>query len=422
MILGGSSVAGVAESGAPHPRVMAPVRLRERLAAGGFILLFPVFVLYHYGISAGWWSAVMGGMFGAATALVAALAIVSVPLTRRPSERLSSMHVVFLMMLAYMAAWSLANLPFVPYRELRDAVLAESFATLIIWIAVFFIGAQFPRDAGAISRVNTVGMLLIVLCFGHAFYDGGFPAGPFLAFANADEGDHSTYQGIGRSLLAVGTVAAVARDPYSVRAMVVLIATALLLLALGSRAHFFVLCLVLVLQMLLLTVRARTRWLGITGLIITGVVALASVSFFLETRAAEIFDLASSSSWEERGMANVRAMEIIAARPWTGAFGYHAWDDAGYAHNALSAWTEYGLFGFISFLLAMFTGLALSVSGYFRYRAEGAWLLALYMNLICIVLALASEPIMSSVFPPLAWGFTIRALRSTHFADRHLAR
>jgi hypothetical protein len=36
--------------------------------------------------------------------------------------------------------------------------------------------------------------------------------------------------------------------------------------------------------------------------------------------------------------------------------------------------------------------------------------------MVAILLAVVSEPIMSSVFPALAWGFTIRAQRINRYA------
>ena len=116
---------------------------------------------------------------------------------------------------------------------------------------------------------------------------------------------------------------------------------------------------------------------------------------------------------EERGHANDQALAIIAEHPLAGSFGYHAWDSAGYAHNALSAWTQYGLVGFALFSITMAAATAIALAGIAKTRGrEPAWHLALQFNVIAIVLAIASEPIMSSVFPALAWGFTIRALRN----------
>lgn len=422
MILGASSIASAGRFERLVPGLLPSERLREHLAGVGFVLLFPGYLIYHYGISAAWWGPVLGGMFAAVTVLVATFAVVASVLPGAAQERLNSLHAVFLVGLAHMLAWSVGHLPFVSRGEVASQITTEALATVIIWVAVIFVGAHFPCRQKSIARISFFGLALIVLCFAHAFYDRGFPLGPFLAFVSPEDGEYSTYQGIGRSLVAVGVVAAIAREPYTVRAMIILIGTALLLLTLGSRAHFFVLCLVLVLQMILLIGYRGTRWLGVFGLVVTAVIATASVNLFLETRAAEILDLASSASWDERSKANVRALAIISERPWLGAFGYHVWDEAGYAHNVLSAWTQYGLIGFVLFLTTMLVASVISAVGYLNRRgSDAAWLLALHVNFISIVLAVASEPIMASVFPPLAWGFTLRAMRLSRMTNQ-LAR
>lgn len=383
------------------------------LAAGGFLLLFPAFLVYHYGISTGWWTPLLGGLFGAGSILVALAALAS--LSVRASEKLglTTMHLLFLACVAYMVTWSLSQWAGLDHEALVQPIMVEAFATVVIWVAVLFVGSQFPPDAQSISRINAAGIGAVLLAFGHAFYTGGFPAGPFLAFVGADEVGSATYQGVGRSLLAIAIVAALALRPYSARALLTLMGATGLMLALGSRAHFFVLSLSLAIHLLVLLSHRGTRWMGIAGLVFTGLTTAAGASFFLETRASEVIDLTTSASWQERGVANDRALEIIAEHPLVGSFGYHAWDSAGYAHNALSAWTQYGVAGFALYTVTMAVAAFVALGGFARTRGtEPAWHLALHFNLISIVLAIASEPIMSSVFPAMAWGFTIRALRS----------
>jgi hypothetical protein len=386
------------------------------------LLLFPGFLTYHYGISAGWWGALFGGLFGGGVA-VTALAAGGILLQRGAMRQpLGALHLVVLATLTYVTAWSLVGWIGIRHGSLAGPVMAEAGATVLIWIAMLFVGARLPLDPAALRRMSGVGMALALLCFAHAFYVGGFPGGPFLAFVSAEEGGHATYQGIGRSMLAIALVAALALQPGSTTSLVVLLGGALLILSLGSRAHFFVLGVSILLHLALLVLMRRTRAVGIAGLLMTSAAVVAGASVFLETRAAEIFDLASSSSWEERGGATARALEVIAEHPLGGLYGYHAWDSAGYAHNALSAWTQYGLVGFLAFSATTLCSLYVAVAGFAASRGrEPAWHLALHFNLIAIVLAITSEPVMSSVFPALAWGLTLRA-QNVHRASRASSR
>lgn len=398
----------------------APVSVR--LAEAGFLLLFPGFLTYHYGVSAGWWGAALGGLFGGGAAVVALTAIALIVERGAARAPLGPLHLLVLALLAYMTAWSLLWWPAIRHGSLAAPIMAESAATVVFWIAMLFIGARFPVDLHAVRRISAIGVVLTLTCFAHAFYTGGFPGGPFLAFVSAEEGGHATYQGIGRSLLAIGLIAALASRPASAGSLFVLLGTALLMLSLGSRAHFFVLGVAVALHLAVLTVSRRTRAVGVVGMLVTAAAVAAAAGIFLETRAAEIIDLASSASWEERGEATARALEVIAESPLTGVYGYHTWDDAGYAHNALSAWTQYGLVGFAAWAVTSLFALALSVAGWLGTRGrDPAWYVALHLNLVGIVLAIASEPVMSSVFPALAWGFTFRAQRA-HLAARSASR
>lgn len=391
----------------------APLRVggpRAALSAAGFVVLFPGFLLYHYGVSAGWWPAALGGLFGSASSLFAALALVLLAASPAPADRAGrAIALLFFALCAWIVLWSLAQLALARHELFVREMALESVATVAIWIAMLFIALYLPRRTGALQWL---GVAAVLFCFAHAFVTLGVPAGPFLAFATADLDDFSTYQGIGRSVLAVAALAAFAVAPERFRSVLVMTGAALLLLALGSRAHFFVAALSLLLHLGLLVGRHRSRAAGAMGIVLLAAVAGNSVALFMDTRAAEVLDLAASASWEGRSDANERALDLIGERPLAGSHGYHLWESSGYAHNILSAWTQYGLPGFAVFVLLLVLSCAVALRGWSRERDDPApWALALHLNVIAIVLAIASEPVMSSVFPALAWGATLRALR-----------
>lgn len=383
------------------------------LASAGFLLLFPGFLAYHYGISAGWWGAALGGLFGGGAALVALSACSALRKRGGRRQPLGVLHLMVLGTLVYMVAWSLVGWLGIQNSSLAGPIMAEATATLLIWIAMLFIGACLTTSPAALLRLSVVSIALAMLCFGHAFYTGGFPAGPFLAFGSAEESGQATYQGVGRSLLSIGLVAAFSGRPGSAASLLVLLGVGLMMLSLGSRAHLFVLGVSVLVHLAVLVAIRRTRVIGLAGLLVTAVALAAVANVFLETRAAEILDLASSASWQERGVAGSRALEVIAEHPLAGLYGYHFWDSAGYAHNVLSAWTQYGLFGFVSFVATSACAMYIAFAALLVSRGrEPAWHLAFHFNLVAVVLAIASEPVMSSVFPALAWGLTLRAQRA----------
>jgi hypothetical protein len=384
------------------------------LASTGFLLLFPGFLAYHYGISVRWWGPALGGLFGGGAAALSALSACRLILQRGATRQpLGILHLMVLGILVYMVVWSLVGWLGISHSALVGQIMAEATATVLIWIAMLYIGASLTTCPLTLRRLSAIGIALALFCFGHAFYTGGFPAGPFLAFGSADESGQSTYQGVGRSLLAIGLMAAFTRRPGSATSLLILLGMGLLILSLGSRAHFFVLGVSVLVYLAVLVAIRRTRLIGLAKLFVTVAVIAAGASVFLDTRAAEIIDLASSASWQERRVAGARALEVIAEHPLAGLYGYHLWDSAGYAHNVLSAWTQYGLIGFVAFITTSACALYIAVAGFLVSRGgEPAWHLALHFNLVAIVLAIASEPVMSSVFPALAWGLTLRAQRA----------
>jgi hypothetical protein len=142
------------------------------------------------------------------------------------------------------------------------------------------------------------------------------------------------------------------------------------------------------------------------------VISYVSVEIFLETRASEILDLATSSSWQVRLELQHRAMQVIAENPMTGDFGYHYWGAfPGYAHNALSAWAGLGIVMFLAYVGLMGYALSLSVKRVLASRPDPLWLTAFQLNFVALILAAASEPIFASVFPVFGWGVTVNALR-----------
>jgi hypothetical protein len=390
-------------------KLSAGTEVSAWFAGVGFLLLFPGFMVYHYGISADWWGAALGGLFGGAALLIAACVLLEY---RRLPKSLSALSLLVLGTLTYMVAWSLVSWTIIPSDSMTSLVMGEAAATVIIWIAMLYIGAYMPCNAQALWRLSGVSITITLLCFGHAFYTLGFPFGPSLAFVSFDEFVQSTYQGIGRSLVAIGLVAALATRSSATMSSGIMLGCFFLLLTLGSRAHAAVFFVSLSLHFGLLIALRQTRVIGISMLVVFGLMATSYTFVFIESRNSEILDLSYSVSWQQREWSADRALEVISDNPLVGQFGYHWWDSFGYAHNMLSAWTQYGLVGFIAFTATLVYGMYIALAGFTAARASSpAWSLALHFNLVAILLAIFSEPVMSSVFPALAWGFTLRAAR-----------
>jgi len=377
-------------------------------------VLFPGFVVYHYAVAAGLMPAFLGGLFGITSLLVAAAAVAMGGwlLGREAWGGLPQAQFV-LMATAYFVVWSLMaylTLGSAPYAG--DA-LVESLGTLVLWLAAFFV-ASFCRIEGRTRRLlfgsavaAVVGVLLA------AMVEHGSLLGPLVLFGGEPDADTpvSSYQQVGRSVLVVAMMLAALTRVYW-RQLVVLASATVLLTGLGSRAHLFTAAGLFMLVLAISLLRARRRGASIVLLLVAAAGVYAGWSVFLETRAGEIVDLASSTSWSMRLEMQALVLQVISDHPLLGDFGYHLREVGPglYAHNALSAWPQFGLAGFLLYaaLIGYFSALSL-LRVLSASVASAAWRMASMVNFAALVLVVTSEPVFA-MLPALGWGFAVNAL------------
>jgi O-Antigen ligase len=391
-----------------------PRRLAERVAFTGFMVLFPGFVVYHYAVATGLIPAVLGGLFGIVSLLIAAaaLAMAGWLLGRDGWGGLPQAQFV-LLALAYFITWSVVAYLSLEAAPFADAALAESLATIVLWLAVFFVASFVRINDGTRRLIFGAGVAAAVGVLLAAMVEHRSLLGPLILFGGEPDADQrvSTYQGVGRSVLVAALMLA-ALTPVYWRQLLVLACTIVLLTGLGSRAHLFTVALLFLLVLAISLLRARRRGASIVVLLVAAAGVYAGWAVFLETRAGEIVDLASSTSWGMRLEVQALALQVISDHPLLGDFGYHLRDlgPGGYAHNALSAWPQFGLIGFLLYvsLIGYFSALSL-----WRVLSDSAssviWRAAMMANFAALALAITSEPVYS-VLPALGWGLAINAL------------
>jgi hypothetical protein len=280
---------------------------------------------------------------------------------------------------------------------------------LVYWMAMFFIGSFFKID-GRLSK--TMFFLVAAIMVGvlvEAMITNRSLLGPFMVFnpVTAEDVYTTTYQGAGRSVVVTGIVAA-ALVASQWKQLGITALAVIVLISLGSRTYLVAgtTCL---LAMLLLTAVRRRQHVGlVASLGILVAAAYVALPILLVTRAGELFDLGRSTSWQSRMAMQQNALEAIQSSPLLGDFGYHIRETGpgGYAHNALSAWPEFGMIGFILYcaLIVFFLVTALRHA----LSANPLWQAAVGLNLATLFIVNA-EPVYSLV-PPVAWGFVVNAL------------
>jgi hypothetical protein len=402
-------------SSGPKAIRVNPRQLSQSIAFLGFILLYPGFVVYQFAVASGWIPPLLGGLFGIVSLAIAMLCVLMLSWLTR-AEVWGGLWQARLVLFAwcFFLAWIVAGYLGLIGTPYAGAALAESLATMVIWLAAFFVGS-FCRVEGNVRRaLFGASVVAVVLVLVGAIIRHQSLLGLLLTFGGEENPDLqvSTYQGVGRSILVMAMVLA-ALTPQYWKQLSVLSVAALVLLGLGSRAHLFTTIILIVAIVLLSLVKARRRAAVVVFLVFAVVAVRYGWSVFLETRAGEILDLGQSTSWAARLDMQELAIRVIRHHPLLGDFGYHLRDvgPGGYAHNALSAWTQFGLMGFLLFssLIVYFAGLSvrkvLSPQG-----ASATWRMAFQINVAALILAITAEPVFSSVFPALGWGFAVNAL------------
>src|SRR5690625_1340791 len=382
------------------------------VSVGGFFLLFPGFVIYHYFISASIIPPVAGGLFGPVALVLAVIYLTLLPLNLRGLLQANSLYTVvvagFLLyvLLITLAHYASYNLSFIQLAG------KQSFGVIVFWISLFFLGFYLPHQ----SRFLQVGSFICAAAItGFLVYYVATTGSLFFYAAElygVEEGV-STYQGFARSSLGLWALLVVTARSELYRWFMV-ISGIFALFVLGARSELFAFMALSLLLMMALGMRSvKALLLAVVASGVITALVISNLDALMESRQMQILDLRTSSSWNAREVLEAEAWEVIKSHPIWGSFGYHVTRGTigSYAHNYLSAWENDGLIGVTAYL--MLTIVACLMGAYHCFgggsRFSIYWLLSFVMNTICLILIVFSKP----VFWPLValgWGLHARAV------------
>jgi hypothetical protein len=380
------------------------------VATGGFIAVFPGYFIYHFLLATELIPAVLGGLIGNLSILIASYCIfLSFYLLRDSVWGGLNLSRLFLCAWGFYFIWAVTGAFTVLGESHAPTAIREVTAMLVYWLSMFFVGSMFKLDGWVSKTAFIVAASAVIVCLIASVLLYASLLGPLMVFSPSDDAEvaSSTYQGAGRSIVITSVVAA-AYVSGQWRQLGILTLAVVVLLSLGSRTYLVAGSACLVFWACVAAVRhkqliALTLFVGLVG-----TAAYSIREFVAETRAGELVDLAGSASWQDRVVVMDRAWNAIASNPFLGDFAYHIrnWGTGNYAHNALSAWPEFGLIGFLLYLslLAIF-----AVTAFRRmFSTDPRWQAAVGLNVVTLVVILA-EPVYSLV-PAVGWGFVVNAL------------
>jgi len=350
-----------------------------------FILLFPGFFIYQTLLGTGAISAVLGGYF-----TVVALALFFPILF---SFRYAVKHDR-----NYVAGFELYLSMFVMYYILvlcinffggATRIIVERYIQGIIFcFETYVIFRAVDLEDKKFLRIVTISLLLMSII---TFY---FSVGGFFFLQDLDEAKDpdslATYQGFARSYIYTYLIMiATARSSFF-RYLLYAIGTSSMFIN-GARSEFSaVLFLIPVIELY----RAKYKLCMVFTLGFLSVIFIGSIGSIVDmlpdNRILQLLDLSHSTSAISRQHFTENALRTISLNPFFGDFA--SYPDGHYAHNALCAWVDFGLFGFLFFCgLLAWPGCWLLFNGFFSKRQSGDFVLAGSLTCITILWALTAK-------------------------------
>lgn len=115
---------------------------------------------------------------------------------------------------------------------------------------------------------------------------------------------------------------------------------------------------------------------------------------FEKSRHLQLFDYKESSSWKEREYMYQINVQKIFEHPLTGAYGSHfELGEGAYIHNILSAWQQFGILGFILYIIIIAMPFFIAIFYFFIDRDKFNIYPFFFISTYIVILCVATKPI-----------------------------
>lgn len=394
----------------------------HKLSAVSFIVLFPLFFLYHFAVGKGIIPPIFGGWFGIMSLFIA---VVFIPfgvycLFRFTNTAFWWFSIVFALFFLVLW-WLFVHYLFGASYQTQLEVVVQVGSMLIAWFALFMIGLYWPKNLPAFSLILwMIFVLMAAIIVTHTDWTYLM----FYARHVFGNDNIASYQGFARSLAFTG-LALLGMTAHPVLRNFLVITLIILLFLTGARSEFYGFLLVLPLVFWVGFKRKKPKWLVavvtvVTALFLIAIIAinLSHLDFLTSSRQLEILDLSKSTSFQGRKELLVSGLAGIGRSPIMGDYAGYVRDHGttgAYIHNALSTWQQFGLVGFLIYL-------GLNAGSFYvpfkrvvihRYYYDCTAVTALYISAFCLVLILTAK----SVFwasAALPWGLATSICASSN--------
>ena len=386
-------------------RVISPTFI----AHCAFLLLFPGFFFYQTLLGIGAIPAFLGGYFTlVAMVLLVPLAGALFCAVKRDRAYATPLDLCLLLLATYYLLVLAAN-----FASGATVIIVERYvASVIFCFETYVIFRMIDLDDQNFLRIIVISLLImsVITCY---FSVGGFFFLQALGEAK-DPASLATYQGFARSYIYTYLiVVAVTRSVVLRYLMYVMASTALFLN--GARSEFSAIMFLIPAVELYY---AKQRLYAIFALLLLSVFLVGGVETIVnalpENRILQLFDLSHSSSAITRQRFTGDALRTIWSSPVFGNFA--SYPDGHYAHNVLTTWVDFGLFGFLFFCgLLVWHAIWLFFNGFFSRTKSGDFVLAWSFVTAVILWAVTAKNM-----PDMSVGAALGAFARYRYKKRHL--
>lgn len=393
------------------------------VAGGGFLLLYPLFFVYHFAVGSGVLPPFALGLYGLATALIAAVGGLPLALViRRHAGRPLVMTTAFL--ICYCTTWVLLFGFIFTDNPYLDEVNFQSFSLIVSWIALFIVGLFFPWQSMAMRRAcfglfAVIGLMIALNTNWSALV---------LTMPGQKTGDIASYQGFARSVLVL-SFALLAWSRNRSEQIGIWLISSLFLFVIGARSEFaayvgttllgaFIIRKAHPARTLLIVVGVVLVWVMASGL---GASIAESIG---QSRQVGLLDIGADTSWNARRAMHEFALGQIADQPIFGIYGGHLFfynpELGSEAHNALSAWVTFGVLGFCLYVGLTMAALWLSIRFFLARPQRPDVRFGFYMAMSASILIFTAKSVYWAE-PALAWGMVAALVIRSAQASRATA-
>ncbi len=319
-----------------------------------FILLFPLFFIYHVLVAKGYIPPFLGGYFSIIALLNFPFLVILSLIYKKSNRQFTLIEIIFFLLLIYTFFIAIVNFLLNPLPLENNEMLIFSIRGIVFSIICYILGKHISIYNENFKKLIVFFLLLFLIIILLNLNEFGMF---YLRLSSENAAFTISYQGYARVLTIVGLIAiALIKNPYP--RLFVYIVVSISLFFNGARTEFVLFNFAAIIFFTVFM--PRIIYIIILGFIVSFIIIMQNETLqnlILENRLLELFtNLESSTSGNARFDTILIALQTISENPLFGNYGSYV-EIGGigyYAHSIISAWVNLGLFGFVLYILLFF--------------------------------------------------------------------